>query len=239
MAALDVEAFNETRFAQRLIQIELGLADWAEPDAKRHHFIPEFMLNRFARGRTRIVQLDRSTGKPQPILPREAASRRHFYRFADDEGNESAVIEGIFGMVEDDAAPALQRLEETERLSDFDRASIATFLAYLWARTPAARKGAERIGEEIRLGMLATEISDTNSFNVRYAELAKDHEEFRGTDRERDALRSKMVRQLREGEVRSADPDGGFTTGLLIQAAHDLAMEFFGSSWRSRGSKSA
>jgi hypothetical protein len=65
---LDVEAFNETAFGQRMIQIELGLAEWPEPDAKRHHFIPQFMLNRF--GRKRICQLEKATGKPQSILRR-------------------------------------------------------------------------------------------------------------------------------------------------------------------------
>lgn len=56
----DLEAFNETAFAQRLIQIELGLAEGPEPDAKRHHFIPQFMLDRF--GKKRICQLDQKLG---------------------------------------------------------------------------------------------------------------------------------------------------------------------------------
>src|SRR5436309_4409473 len=59
-------------------------------------------------------------------------------------------LEGIFGMAEDDAAPALLRLEEDGSLLDQDRASISLFLAYLWCRTPSARKQGERIGEEIR-----------------------------------------------------------------------------------------
>ncbi|HEY0317668.1 MAG TPA: DUF4238 domain-containing protein [Solirubrobacterales bacterium] len=214
----DLEAFNETAFAQRMIQIELGLAEWPEPDAKRHHFVPQFMLNRF--GEPRIFQLEKSTGKPQSILVTEAASRRHFYRFADDEGNKSSVIEGIFGLAETDAAPALLRLEEDGEISDHDRAAIALFLAYLWARTPGAREHAESIGEEIRLGFAATQLSDAQDFERTMKELGKTPEEL-------EKLRHRMLGQLRNGEVHSPDPDGGATTGLLMQAAHELSVDMF------------
>jgi hypothetical protein len=214
----DLEAFNETAFAQRMIQIELGLAEWPEPGAKRHHFVPQFMLNRF--GEPRIFQLEKSTGKPQSILVAEAASRRHFYRFADDEGNKSSVIEGIFGLAETDAAPALLRLEEDGEISDHDRAAIALFLAYLWARTPGAREHAESIGEEIRLGFAATQLSDAQDFERTMKELGKTPEEL-------EKLRHRMLGQLRNGEVHSPDPDGGATTGLLMQTAHELSVDMF------------
>jgi hypothetical protein len=228
----DLEAFNETAFAQRLIQIELGLAEWPVPDAKRHHFIPQFMLNRF--GTKRICQLEKATGKPQSILVAEAASRRHLYRFEDDKGNKSSVVEGIFAMAEEEAAPALLRLEEDGEVSDHERAAIALFLSYLWARTPAARKRAEAIGEEIRLGFAATQLSDPKDFKRRMSELKKTPEEL-------EELRQRMLGQLRDGEVRSRDPDGGPTTSVLLQSAHELAMEMFaGTEWallRSRTHK--
>jgi hypothetical protein len=228
----DLEAFNETAFAQRLLQIELGLAEWPVPDAKRHHFIPQFMLNRF--GRNRICQLEKATGKPQSILVAEAASRRHLYRFEDDKGNKSSVVEGIFAMVEEEAAPALLRLEEDGEASDHERAAIALFLAYLWARTPVARKRAEAIGEEIRLGFAATQLSDPEDFKRRMSELEKTPDEL-------EELRQRMLGQLRDGEVRSQDPDGGPTTNVLLQSAHELEMEMFvGTEWtllRSRTHK--
>jgi len=204
-----------------MIQIELGLAEWPEPDAKRHHFIPQFMLNRF--GRKRICQLEKATGKPQSILVAEAASRRHLYRFEDDDGNKSSVVEGIFAMAEEEAAPALLRVEEDGEVSDHERAAIALFLSYLWARTPAARKSAEAVGEEIRLGFAATQLSDPEDFKRRMSELKK-------TPGELEVLRQRMLRQLRNGEIRSRDPDGGPTTSLLLQSAHELATEMFAST---------
>jgi hypothetical protein len=164
----------------------------------------------------------------------EAASRRHLYRFEDDKGNKSSVVEGIFAMVEEEAAPALLRLEEDGEVSDHERAAIALFLSYLWARTPAARKRAEAIGEEIRLGFAATQLSDPEDFRRRMSELKKTPDEL-------EELRQRMLGQLRDGEVSSRDPDGGPTTSMLLQSAHELAMEMFaGTKWtllRSRTHK--
>lgn len=162
---VDQDAINETQFAQRLIEIELGLRDWPEPDAKRHHFVPRFFLDRFAE-QGWLTQLDKRSGQPQKVRADKAASKTRFYRFSNDEGEVSNVIEGVFGMAEDDAAPALLRLEETGDLTDHDRASVATFLAYQWSRTPTARRR-ERAGEDIRLGGLAHEIGNAGAFQEK------------------------------------------------------------------------
>jgi len=232
MLVVDPEAFNETPYAQTLMQIELGLKPWPEPDAKRHHFIPRFLLNRFAKADERLVQLDKTSSKPQSILANKAASRQRFYTFADDEGNRSSVLEGIFGMAEDDAAPALLRLEENGKLSDHDRASISLFLAYLWCRTPSARKQAERIGEEIRTGMLATQLADRHDFIAKLEKAAETDADLRMTPDEAEILRQRMIGQLKDGTVKSVDPDGGPTTELLIEVAHEMAMELFlGMEW--------
>jgi site-specific recombinase XerC len=81
-------------------------------------------------------------------------------------------------MAEDDAAPALARLEDGEALSDVYRASISVVLAYLWARSPAARRDAEYVGEQIRLSMLATELADQRGFHAKLALLGEEHAEL-------------------------------------------------------------
>lgn len=224
---VDQDAINETQFAQRLIEIELGLRDWPEPDAKRHHFVPRFFLDRFAE-QGWLTQLDKRSGQPQKVRADKAASKTRFYRFSNDEGEVSNVIEGVFGMAEDDAAPALLRLEETGDLTDHDRASVATFLAYQWSRTPTARRRGERAGEDIRLGGLAHEIGNAGAFQEKIRQATESGVgDLPTTPDAIEDLRQTMIGQLRAGQVTSKDPDGGFTTGLLIQAAHDIASEMF------------
>jgi hypothetical protein len=103
----DPRAFDEGPIGQYLIQIELGLRPWPSMDAKRHHFISRFLLNRFAPASERLFQLDIRTGKPQGGIPTgKAASRMRFYEFEDEEGNKSNVVEGLFAIVEDAATLA-------------------------------------------------------------------------------------------------------------------------------------
>ena len=61
---------------------------------------------------------------------------------------KSAAVEGVFGIVESHAAPALLRLEQEGVVCDIDRGTISLFLAYLAARTPAALGEGERVGQE-------------------------------------------------------------------------------------------
>jgi hypothetical protein len=222
----DPEAINETWFAQQLIAIELGLREWPEPDAKRHHFVPKLLLNRFATDGW-ITQLEKESGRPQQVRPDKAASKKHFYRFSNDDGESSNVIEGIFGMVEDDAAPVLLSVEETGEMNDHERASISTFLAYQWGRTPAARQRAETIGEQLRLGNLAQELNDKQHFQEKILRLASESDGLPRTPEEIESLRERMLGQLRAEEVLSKDPDGGYTTGSLLEVSHDLAMSMF------------
>lgn len=48
--------------------------------------------------------------------------------------------------------------------------------------------------------------------------------ELKKTPEELEELRQRMLGQLRDGEVRSRDPDGGPTTNMLLQSAHELAI---------------
>src|ERR671925_2277234 len=109
-----------------------------DSDAKRHHFVPEFLLRRFSaqrNGRHRLCQLDVHTGKPVWVDPGTAASRRQLYSLPDREGGTHNLIEGYFSIVEGHAAAAIHRLCDTARLDLSDRSTIAFFIALLEGRT--------------------------------------------------------------------------------------------------------
>jgi hypothetical protein len=229
MSVFDSAAFDEGPFGQELIQIELGLKSWPSTSAKRHHFIPRFLLSRFANPDERLVQLDKRSGAPQAISAKRAASRHHFYTFEDDEGQKSSIIEVIFAMVEDHAAPALERLEKEGRASDIDRATIALFLAFLWARTPAARERAETLAKETAAGLMASKMNDRKEFMELLRKREADDEEFRMTPSEAEKLRKDTLAMLQDGSLSLVDPDGGRTTSLLIEIAHDTSMLMCGA----------
>ena len=215
---------------QELIQIELGLKSWPNSNAKRHHFIPRFLLNRFADDDERLTQLDTSTGAPQQIGAKQAASRHHFYTFADEDGVKSAAVEGVFGMVESHAAPALLRLEQEGAVSDIDRGTISLFLAYLVARTPAAREEAERVSQEAFARMMAAHVADPMAFMELVQAQAEDDEEMRLTADAAEELRQSMLRMLKEGRLKITSPDGGAATNALIEAAYSRTILIYSAT---------
>lgn len=241
-AMLDLAAFDEGPFGQELIQIELGLRDWPTTEARRHHFIPKFLLDRFAGEDGRPVQLDVTSGVSRSVSARTAASRKDFYTFENDDGERSNQIEAIFAMIENHAAPALRRLEDASQISEIDRATIAYFLALLWARTPAARERAEALSKETAAGLLASKVNDREAFDEMIRQAGETDPELRLGPEEAEAARQKTLEMLGDGTLTLVDPDGGATTGMLIEMAHDTAMLIFaGMSWtllRSPGGKS-
>lgn len=229
MLERDPRAFDEGPIGQELIQLELGLKPWPSENAKRHHFVSRFLLGRFAPESERLFQLDLRTGKPLGGVPTDkAASRRRFYEFEDEEGEKSSVIEGLFAIVENPAAAALKRLEEKGDVDEVDRATISMFLAFLWARTPAARERAEKIARDFAAGQMASKYADRNAFlDMLHQQEAVD-ESIRLTEEEAERLRQDTLRMLGDGTLFLADPDGGATTGLLLSIATDVALIMFG-----------
>lgn len=234
MLERDPRAFDEGPIGQELIQLELGLKPWPSKDAKRHHFISRFLLSRFAPESERLFQLDVRTGKPRGgILVSRAASRHRFYEFEDEDGNKSSALEGLFAVVEDAAAPALKRLEQDGDVDEIDRATISMFLAFLWARTPAARERAEKLSQEVAAGLMASKYADKKAFREMLHQREAQDESVRLSEEEAEAVRQDTLRMLGDETLVMADPDGGATTSLLISAANDVALIMFGGmEWR-------
>src|SRR4051812_17316078 len=80
--------------------------------AVRHHTVASFLLGRFARdtasGR-RVCQLDKATGAPVQVSPRDATVVKHFYSFEFD-GVRHPLLEDALGKIESSAAPVVERL---------------------------------------------------------------------------------------------------------------------------------
>lgn len=109
----------------------------AESQPKRHHYVPLFLLRRFANPDGQLFQMDKKSGKPGKCNPEDAACVKWYHRYRDDEGNWQNDLEPALAEIESLAANALARLEETDILPGTeDRATVAAFLALQHARTP-------------------------------------------------------------------------------------------------------
>ncbi|TMK57872.1 MAG: DUF4238 domain-containing protein [Actinobacteria bacterium] len=230
MPNIDLNAIEESPLVKELAEIGKGEKSLPKSDAKRHHFIPQLTLSRFATGDERLFQLDTGTGKPQRTSVYAAASRRRFYTFEDEDGKKNNDVEAYFSLVESHAAPALLRMDETGELSDIDRATIAFFLSLLWARTPGARSATEQLGLQANTLLMASHWGDPNTFMRMYRQWeAEGGDGTRLSDEEAEELREKTLREFQDGTMGFEDPGGGNTMALLLEVALQQAGIIFGS----------
>ena len=184
--------------------------------AKRHHFLPRFLLRGFShrhKGKECLFQMETTSRRaPLRVDMRTAASRRRLYTALDDGGRRSNRNEGYLALVETHAAPALRQLiEDPGSLSSGERATIAFFVALQTMRTPVA---AEQITELANAAFqtAASELySDRRAFADRHREFFDDG----ATEAEIEEFRLTTLQQIREGRVRvSGEAGAAFGTGF-------------------------
>lgn len=179
-------------------------------EAKRHHFLPQLLLRRFAfaeGGRDGIFQM-KATGRaaPRKVGLKGAASRNRLYSILDEDGELSNRHEGYLALIEDHAAPALDHLlEDPGSLSPGERATIAFFIAVQTMRTPAAAAQIDAAAEMAFQNVATESLSDRAAFAER-------HREFFGTDADEaeiERYRKEMIDGVREGRVKLVASRGG------------------------------
>lgn len=185
--------------------------------AKRHHFVPRFLLRGFVDPRETgemLWQLDKATGRIQLVTVEAAASRHQLYRVQVRTGGESSYLEGMLAVVEDHAAPSLRLLRETpENVDPGHRVNIGFLLGLQEARTPA---GQRRLGlmmaasERVRL---STRFADPGGF----ARHMREHFPAM-TAAEIEERRQKMLIDLRDGRV-------------VLEAPKEMVLQGMFANW--------
>jgi len=126
----------------------------AMPRPKKQHFVPELHLKHFVGTEPpgMVWTYDVKSGRVAPSLPTETGSETNFYSTLDENGQHVDVIETWLSEVEDKAANPYAKLLRGEIPSGQERADFATYLASLYARSPAMRR---LNGQVLASGMLA------------------------------------------------------------------------------------
>jgi hypothetical protein len=109
---------------------------------KRQHYVPKFLLRRFAADRGRweghVFRLDTATGRPRPAVPRTEAAKNRYYDLPEDVAGEFQP-ENVLERIESDGAAAITRLQRREPLKPDDIVCLAYFAALQTSRTPRDR----------------------------------------------------------------------------------------------------
>jgi hypothetical protein len=226
------KAFAESPLVEALVAIGKGESSLPESDAKRHHFIPQLLLRRFRGDDKLLRQLDKGTGKVLKKGVPSAASEDSFYTFDGEDGTASNDLEAYFGLVESHAARALRRLEKTGELLHPDRATLALFLAMLWARTPSAREQGEALSQEVFKLSASSYYADPTEFLRAYREREAEGEADEKSDDEVEEFRQEIMDAVQTGAVKIHDPGGSNVMSLLLESALESAERLYlHSAW--------
>lgn len=118
-------------------------------DPKKHHWIPQFLLERFTTGKKRqMFVLDKHTDRSWRASIRDIASENGFYTF--DFQAAPMTFEPSLAELEGKVAPIIARLLEQESLrapDDGERALLAFFIMVQMVRTPDFEAQLDDLGE--------------------------------------------------------------------------------------------
>ena len=233
-AAIELALRQSPLFQELFDVVESGDYSRFDSEAKRQHFIPQFILRRFATDPTgeRVHQLDVTSGANRSVRIDEAASRRWFYAMEDAEGNRSNQIEGFLAFVEGHAAEALARLlDDPGHPTDADRGTLSFFFSLLDQRTPGATRRTASIQDGLMRMLFTSEFSNREKFVERYREIFADREaEKPATEEEIEEFRQQLLDDLHAGRVAISNPHAhALQTGITMAAQQCYLI--FGMHW--------
>jgi hypothetical protein len=188
--------------------------------AKRHHYVPQFVLRGFADprdGGRRVFQMPTKSRKaPRRVGVRDAALRQLLYRMVTKDGEVSNRHEGYLALIEKHAALAIDRLcADAHPPANGDRATIALFIAVQTMRTPVAAEQITTVANVALQHAVSEYYSDQQAFAESYRQRHGDEK----SEEEVEAFRREIVEQVRSGKVRLSGHGGAdFATGLQFAA---------------------
>ncbi len=186
--------------------VEAGDYSALETEARRHHYVPQFLLRSFSHnhgGKPHVFQMETSGRRaPYRVGLRSAAVREGLYTLVDENGEASNRHEGWLAVIEGKAAPALQHLlGDPDALTVADRMTVAFFIATQWMRTPLAAQ------QVMVIANVAFRTAASEQFSDRRA-------------------RQECIAQVRGGRVQVAVRGGGAFAQALWFAVEQVPMLF-------------
>jgi hypothetical protein len=174
--------------------------DAAMSGTKRQHFVPKFLLRRFAlsdgRWEGHVFRLAVAGGAARPAVPRTEAAKNRYYDLPEELVGDFQP-ETVLARIESGAAAALRRLEDGDALRDEDVGRLAYFVAVQTNRTPQDRAEARFLDEFVAAQMQELRFSAREQ---AVAFLRAQQPEL--TDDEAEAERTRILDDLNSGKLR-------------------------------------
>jgi hypothetical protein len=189
--------------------------------AKRHHYIPKFLLRQFSAeptvGNPRIWRLDKDTGRVSQNSITNEAVIGHFHRLEEVKGVD---VEQELANIESLCKPAIEKAIAREPFANEDLELILLFSVLQQRRTPRSRQWSAELLEHMHRAV--TEVEVATGSGVRdwlKAELGRDP-----TEDEVSAKRDELLLDLREGRI-YAEAMGDHEILTMFEVAEPIARQ--------------
>lgn len=170
-----------------------------ELPGKRQHYVPKFLLRRFAIDATNkkslVWRLDKKTGKPERVNPVNEVVIGRYYRIVLDDGTVDDTADELLDRIETMATEVIVRMgaDDYVPLAE-DVFRLILFIVTLKNRTPQAREALRETDEQMAEMWLEVMLSDREHYHrVR-------RKDGRG-EAEVEAERLKALDELRAGRI--------------------------------------
>ena len=191
---------------------------------RRHHYVPQFYMKKFAGSDEYLSMYDRQTGKYASVHPKNICYVNDLYTTLEN-GQPNADMEKVwFEKIDGDAARSIRNFEDGRAPDDEQRASFAVFMGQQVMRNPDARKMATDSRQQVMDEMVRFWRKDPAILDAAIARYAESGKPVMGMNAE------SFLADLDNGKFRIAITEAPFIQ-QLVRSAKFLGEELFYLDW--------
>src|SRR5215216_4447111 len=204
---------------------------WIRPmDAKRHHYVPKFLLRRFSCEPTAedplIWRLDKESGRTAWASIKNETVIGHYYRLEAPKKLSPTAVEKYFSDVERAAATAIRELVAGGPVSGDELGELALFVWVQYARSPLVRTWMTHAREVAAQAELISKLNDRDFVAEHYREWDDSL-----TAEEAESFRQELLGGLLDGAWIAQVPHDSEVLGILAGIEKGVSVVARQMSW--------
>ena len=118
-------------------------------EPKRHHYLPQFYLNRFTDNKGLLWVFDRDTKEYRQQSSKNTMLQCHYYTFRDKDGKKHTEIEKFFSIIEGRTKPIIEKVDDKQKITAEEKEILATFISFQKTRVPDFEKKTNEAHEKM------------------------------------------------------------------------------------------
>jgi hypothetical protein len=188
-------------------------------NAKRHHYVPEFLLRRFSTNPTEehpsIWQFNVKTGIPLEISTTNCTVIGQYNRLSPASGLHPGFAEGMLSDIEGQSVPVIEKLLHSKMLNEPEREILSAFLMAQQQRTPRGREWSRFTQEQAATAWLLNQVN-TNLDVTR--EHLREELKREPTEEEINTAIRDLAKPLERGELTVSASSDQEVLGMFVPA---------------------